>query len=84
MRFSQRLGDRAEAVLELVAQLLELGDLVRAGDAAVHVDLGLLVGDVVGRDVGVDVDVEAHGLGLVVGARRSASAARTASSSICM
>ena len=41
----------------------EVGDLARAGDAAVHVDLRLLVGDVVGRDVGVDVDVEAHRLG---------------------
>ena len=53
---------------------LELGDVARAGDAAVDVDLRLLVGDVVGRDVGVDVDVEAHRLGL----RRPPSPSRAA------
>src|SRR3954470_7636026 len=65
----ERVGDRAEAVLELLAQRPELGDLARARDAAVHVDLRLLVRDVVGGDVRVDVDVEAHGLGLVLGRR---------------
>src|SRR4051794_11452204 len=63
----ERVGDRAEAVLELLAQRPELGDLARARDAAVHVDLRLLVRDVVGGDVRVDVDVEAHRLGLVLG-----------------
>src|SRR3954453_3204728 len=43
----ERRRDRAEAVLELLAQRPELGDLARARDAAVHVDLRLLVRDVV-------------------------------------
>ena len=77
----QRLGHRAEAVLELVAQRDQLGDLARGGDPAVDVDLRLLVGDVVGRHVGVDVDVEPHRLGAP--RRRSPRLARaTASSSI--
>ena len=76
MRFASGSGSRAEAVLELVAQQPEVGDLARARDPAVHVDLGLLVGDVVGRDVGVDVDVEAHGLGAP--RRRRACARRRA------
>jgi lipoprotein-anchoring transpeptidase ErfK/SrfK len=58
----QRLWDLAETVLELIAQNAEVGDLTRAGDATVHVDLGLLVGDVISRDVGVHVDVETHRL----------------------
>src|SRR3954451_7002490 len=62
----ERVGDRAEAVLELLAQSAELGDFAGARDAPVDVDLRLLVGDVVGRHVGVDVDVEAHGLRLVM------------------
>src|SRR3954471_7346932 len=62
----ERLRERAEAVLKLLAQRLQLGDLARAGDAAVDVDLRLLVGDVVGGHVRVDVDVEAHGLRLVL------------------
>src|SRR3954454_8815388 len=62
----ERLGERAEAVLELLAQRLQLGDLARPGDAPVDVDLRLLVGDVVGGHVRVDVDVEAHGLRLVL------------------
>src|SRR3954468_15376023 len=62
----ERVGDRAEAVLELLAQSAELGDFAGARDAPVDVDLRLLVGDVVGRHVGVDVDVEAHGLRLVI------------------
>src|SRR3954470_17241963 len=61
----ERVGDRAEAILELLPQSAELGDLAGARDAPVDVDLRLLVGDVVGRHVGVDVDVEAHGLRLV-------------------
>src|SRR4051794_6979612 len=62
----ERLRERAEAVLELLAQRLQLGHLARAGDAAVDVDLRLLVGDVVGGHVRVDVDVEAHGLRLLL------------------
>src|SRR4051812_5248828 len=62
----ERLRERAEAVLELLAQRLQLGDLARPGDAPVDVDLRLLVGDVVGGHVRVDVDVEAHGLRLVL------------------
>src|SRR3954470_8829985 len=61
----ERVRNRAEAVFELLAQRAELGHLARARHAAMDVDLRLLVGDVVGRDVGVDVDVEAYGLRLV-------------------
>src|SRR3954467_1039505 len=71
----ERLWERAEAVLELLAQRLQLGDLARAGDAPVDVYLRLLVGDVVGRHVRVDVDVEAHGLRLVL-AREALALAR--------
>ena len=84
IRFAQRLGQLAEAVLELVAQRHQVGDLARAGDPAVHVDLGLLVGDVVRRHVRVDVDVEAHRLPVLVDASPSSVGRRTASSSICM
>ncbi len=72
----QRLGHRAEAVLELLAQLLEVGDLAGRGDPAVDVDLGLLVGDVVGGDVGVDVDVEAHRLAALLALLRPPSRPR--------
>ena len=67
MRLRSGSGDVAEAVLELLAQRHQVGHLAGAGDPAVDVDLGLLVGDVVRRHVGVDVDVEAHGLPLLLG-----------------
>src|SRR4051794_24826788 len=72
----ERVGDRAEAVLELLAQRPELGDLAPARDGGGHVDLRLLVGDVGGGDVRVDVDVGAPGLGLVPGRRAIAGADR--------
>ena len=79
----ERLGHLPEAVLELLAQALDVGHLERAREPAVDVDLRLLVGDVVGRHVGVDVHVEPHRLGQLAVAL-AGSAARTASSSICM
>ena len=41
-----RLGHRAEAVLQLLDDHAQVGGLARRGDAAVHVDLRDLVGDV--------------------------------------
>src|SRR5579875_2542828 len=60
----KRLRRLPEAVLELLAQQHQIGHLARPGDPPVHVDLRLLVGDVVGGHVGVDVDVQAHRLPL--------------------
>ena len=59
-RFSSGSGTGAETILELLAQLLHVGDLDGRRDAAVHLDLCLLVRDVVGRHICVDVDVQAH------------------------
>ena len=81
-----RLRQLAEAVLELLAQQLEVGDVDGARDPPVDVDLRLLVGDVVGGHVGVDVDVHAAPARPSRRAPSPAafSAAATASSSICM
>ena len=85
IRFSSGSGGGAEAIGQLGAQLGQLADLAGARDPPVDLDLGLLVGDVVGGHVGVDVDVEPHGLGqLVLLDRAVAAIPRTASSSICM
>ena len=74
-RLSSGSGGGPKRSAQLLAQLLQLGDLAGGGDPAVDVDLGLLVGDVVGRHVGVDVDVEAHGLRASSGSSPSSSAA---------
>ncbi len=62
----QRIGHRAEAVGQLMAQREQLVDAGGAGDAAVHVDLRLLVADVARGHVGVEADVEANGFDLVL------------------
>ena len=55
-----RLRQRAEAVAKLVAQGAQLAGLARPRDPPVDVDLRRLERDVVGGQVGVDVDVEPH------------------------
>ena len=56
----ERLRRLAEAVLQLGPQLDQLGHLARARDPPVHVDLGGFEGHVLGREVGVDGDVQAQ------------------------
>ena len=62
---AQRVRDVTEPIGKLGAQLVQVGDLARACDPPVHLDLGLLVRDVIRGDVRVDVDVEADRLGQV-------------------
>ena len=63
IRFSSGSGISPKRSSSSVAQLDQLGVLARARDPAVHVDLRLLVRDVVRGHVRVDVDVQAHRLG---------------------
>jgi len=61
-RFSSGSGTGPKRSSSSARSCSDVGDLEGAGDAPVDVDLRLLVGDVVGRDVRIDVDVESHRL----------------------
>ena len=72
----ERLGQRAEAVLEFLAQQDQVGDLARARDPPVQFDLRGLVRHVVTGHVRVHGQVHPHGLGGLLGRVRAQQAHR--------
>ena len=61
MRFSTGSGSSPKRSVELDLDVAQLVDGLGQRDAAVDVELGGLVGHVVGRHVGVEREIEAHG-----------------------